>query len=154
MDSLGMGGLIVCADCGQPTAAILARSKTKPATISFIAWCFSLQFFIIGILGVGLIHKYLNWPYLLGDCHLDGYPRWIKYIQIALVFNVYPRWVAAAMQAAIDVFIAIFRRDQSSRRYFSIDSKFYPGNNTIAGPQPPKPKKYPSETKDGHPLTA
>lgn len=88
----------------------LARPKTSSSTIGFIAWCVSLQFFIIGMLGVGLIHTHLNCPYLLGDCYVEGYPRWLEYIQIALVFYVYAWWGAAAIQSLWNLFEAIFRR--------------------------------------------
>ena len=91
----------------------LARPKSSPAKLSFTAWCVSLQFFIIGMLGVGLIHTHLGCPYLLGDCYVDSYPRWLEYIQIALVFYVYAWWAAAATQTAINFFFAIFRRDHS-----------------------------------------
>ena len=64
----------------------LARLKTSPAKIGFTAWCVSLQFFLIGMLGTGLIHTHLGCPYLLGDCYVEGYPHWLEYIQIALVF--------------------------------------------------------------------
>ncbi len=86
------------------------RPRKSPAKITFTAWCVSLQFFIIGMLGVGLIHTHLNCPYLLGDCYVDGYPRWLEYIQIALVFYVYAWWGAAAIQSLWNFFEAIVRR--------------------------------------------
>jgi len=49
------------------------------------------------MLGVGLIHTHLGCPYLLGDCYVEGYPRWLEYIQVALVFYVYGWWAAAAI---------------------------------------------------------
>ena len=88
----------------------LARPKTSPVKISFTAWCVSLQFFIIGMLGVGLIHTHLECPYLLGDCYVEGYPRWLEYIQIALVFYVYGWWGVAAIQFLFNVYKAVFRR--------------------------------------------
>ena len=77
----------------------LARPKSLPTKISFTAWCVSLQFFIIGMLGVGLIHTHLGCPNLLGDCYVEGYPRWLEYIQIALVFYIYVWWAAAGVQS-------------------------------------------------------
>ena len=88
----------------------LARQKASPAKIGFTTWCVSLQFFIIGMLGVGLIHTRLDCPYLLGDCYVEGYPRWLEYIQIALVFYVYGWWSAAAFQFLFNVYNAIFKR--------------------------------------------
>ena len=88
----------------------LARPKTSPAKIGFTTWCVSLQFFIIGMLGVGLIHTQLGCPYLLGDCYVEGYPRWLEYIQIALVVYVYGWWGAAAFQFLFNVYNAIFKR--------------------------------------------
>ena len=88
----------------------LARPKSSPAKLSFTAWCVSLQFFIIGMLGVGLIHTHLDCPYLLGDCYVDGYPRWLEYIQIALVLYAYVWWSAAAIQFLFNLYKAVFRR--------------------------------------------
>ena len=88
----------------------LARPKTSPVKISFTAWCVSLQFFIIGMLGVGLIHTHLGCPYLLGDCYVEGYPRWLEYIQVALVFYVYGWWSVAAVQFLFNAYNAIFKR--------------------------------------------
>ena len=90
----------------------LPRAKTQPARVSFIAWCISLQFFIIGMLGVGLIHTHFDCPYLLGDCYVEGYPRWPEHIQIALVFYVFGWWSAAAIQFLFNVYKAIFKRLQ------------------------------------------
>ena len=87
----------------------LARPKTTPVKISFTAWCVSLQFFIIGMLGVGLIHTHLGCPYLLGDCYVDGYPRWLEYIQLALVFYVYAWWASVIVQTARNFFQAAVR---------------------------------------------
>ena len=88
----------------------LARLKSSPAKIGFTAWCVSLQFFLIGMLGTGLIHTHLGCPYLLGDCYVDGYPRWLDYIQIALVLYVYGWWIAAAIQFLLNVYNAIVKR--------------------------------------------
>ena len=90
--------------------SFLARPKTSPATIGFTTWCVSLQFFIIGMLGVGLIHTHLGCPYLLGDCYVAGYPRWLEYIQFALVVYVYGWWGAASIQFLFNVYKAIFKR--------------------------------------------
>jgi hypothetical protein len=88
----------------------LAKPKSLPTKISFTAWCVSLQFFIIGMLGVGLIHTHLGCPYLLGDCYVEGYPRWLEYIQLALVFYVYAWWGAAAIQLLSNLYEAAFKR--------------------------------------------
>ena len=64
------------------------------------------------MLGVGLIHSHLGCPYLLGDCYVDGYPRWLEYIQFAFVVYVYGWWGAAAIQFLFNVYKAIFKRLQ------------------------------------------
>lgn len=46
----------------------------------------------------------------------------VTFKAIALILYVYAWWVAAAVQAAINFFIAIFRRDHSRRRYIPKDS--------------------------------
>ena len=88
----------------------LARPKTAPAKIGFTIWCVSLQFSIIGMLVAGLIHSHLGCPYLLGDCYVEGYPRWLEYIQFAFVVYVYGWWGAAAIQFLFNVYKAIFKR--------------------------------------------
>ena len=88
----------------------LIRPRKKPAKITFTAWCVSLQFFIIGMLGVGLMHTHLGCPYLLGDCYVENYPRWLDFIQFALVVYVYVWWGAAAIQSLWNFFEGMFRR--------------------------------------------
>ena len=81
-----------------------------PARISFTLWYEAVKFFIIGMLGVWLIHTHLSCPYLLGDCYVEGYPRWLEYIQVILVFYVHGWWSAAANEFLFNVHKANFNR--------------------------------------------
>ena len=61
------------------------------------------------MLDVTLINKRLGCIFV-GDCSVDGYPRWLEYIQVTLVFYVYGWWSAAAIQFLLNVYNAIFKR--------------------------------------------
>ena len=77
----------------------LIRPKELPARISFTLWCVAVQFFIIGLTGVAVIHTHLGCQFLLGDCYVEGYPGWLALIQRLLVLYVWGLWAGAAVQA-------------------------------------------------------
>jgi len=77
----------------------LIRPRELPARISFTLWCVAVQFFIIGLTGVAVIHTRFGCQFLLGDCYVEGYPGWLALIQRLLVLYVWGLWAGAAVQA-------------------------------------------------------
>ena len=76
----------------------LIRPKELPARISFTLWCVAVQFFIIGLTGVAVIHTHLGCQFLLGDCYVEGYPDWLTLLQGQLVLYIWGLWAACTAQ--------------------------------------------------------
>jgi hypothetical protein len=54
------------------------RRKGDRVGIGFVLWIVSYQFAFIGLLGIGLIQVHLDCQSVLGDCYVEGYPRWLE----------------------------------------------------------------------------
>ena len=54
------------------------RPKGERIVIGFVLWVVSYQFGFIGLLGIGLIQVHLGCTSVLGDCYVEGYPRWLE----------------------------------------------------------------------------
>ena len=88
----------------------LIRPKELPARISFTLWCVAVQFFIIGLTGVAVLHTHLGCQFLLGDCYVEGHPDWLRLVQGTLVLYVWCLWAGAAVQAVSNLIqILVFK---------------------------------------------
>ena len=54
------------------------RPKGERVGIGFVLWIVSYQVAFIGLLGIGLIQVHLGCESVLGDCYVEGYPRWLE----------------------------------------------------------------------------
>ena len=54
------------------------RPKGERIDTGFVLWIVSYQFAFIGLLGIGLIQVHLGCQSVLGDCYVEGYPRWLE----------------------------------------------------------------------------
>ena len=54
------------------------RPKGERVGIGFVLWIVSYQVAFIGLLGIGLIQVHLGRELVLGDCCVEGYPRWLE----------------------------------------------------------------------------
>ena len=54
------------------------RPKGERIGIGFVLWIVSYQFAFTGLLGIGLIQVHLGCHSVLGDCYVEGYPRWLE----------------------------------------------------------------------------
>ena len=54
------------------------RPKGERIGVGFVLWIVSYQFAFIGLLGIGLIQVHLGCQSVLGDCYVEGYPRWLE----------------------------------------------------------------------------
>ena len=56
----------------------LSRPRGERIGIGFLLWIVSYQFAFIGLLGIGLIQVHIGCQSVLGDCYVEGYPRWLE----------------------------------------------------------------------------
>lgn len=70
------------------------RPKGERIGVGFVLWIVSYQLAFIGLLGIGLIQVQLGCESVLGDCYVQGYPRWLELVKFVaslylLVWSVY-----------------------------------------------------------------
>ena len=58
------------------------RPKGERIGTGFVLWIVSYQFGFIGLLGIGLIQVHLGFQSVLGDCYVEGYPRWLETLKL------------------------------------------------------------------------